>query len=178
MAEIVIRPETPDDIPAVRALNESAFEGPAEAGLVDALRENGKAVIALVAVDNEEVAGHVVGHIVGHILFSPMTLEGKGDIRAAGLAPMAVAESRRGRGIGSDLVREGLARCREKGFGAVFVLGHPDYYPRFGFKPASGFGIRSEYDVPDDVFMALELEDGALEGVEGTIKYAPEFAGL
>lgn len=93
-----------------------------------------------------------------------------------GLAPMAVMPAAQRRGIGSALIRSGLERCAQLGYSAVVVLGHPEYYPRFGFVPASRFGIGCEYEVPDEVFMALELEPGALTGMSGTIRYHPAFA--
>lgn len=165
-----IRPERTDDIPAVRAVNVAAFETSAEANLVDALREQARPIVSLVGED--EAA------IVGHILFSPVTVSGHTDLQIAGLAPMAVLPSRQRQGIGSRLVREGLERCRQAGFAAVVVLGHAAYYPRFGFVPASRFGLRSEYDVPDDVFMVLELEAGALKRTSGMIRYHPAFANV
>ena len=132
-----IRPEQPDDIPAIRAVNLAAFETSAEADLVDVLREQARPLIALAAADDAT--------IVGHILFSPVTLLDHPEMRIAGLAPMAVVPSRQHQGIGSMLVREGLEQCRRLGFVAVIVLGHPGFYPRFGFTPASRFGLRSEY---------------------------------
>jgi putative acetyltransferase len=93
-----------------------------------------------------------------------------------GLAPMAVVPERQRHGIGSALVRAGLDECRRLGAVAVVVLGHAEYYPRFGFVPASRFSLVSEYDVPDDVFMAMELEPAALQGKSGTIKYDAVFA--
>jgi putative acetyltransferase len=95
-----------------------------------------------------------------------------------GLAPLAVTPARQRSGVGSALVRSGLEECARRGFGAVIVLGHASYYPRFGFVPASRFGIRGEYNVPDDVFMATELVPGFLAGKSGTIRYHPEFANL
>jgi putative acetyltransferase len=165
-----IRAEHVDDIRAVHAVNAAAFETSAEANLVDALREQAHPLVSLVAEDEAIV--------VGHIMFSPVTLVGHTSLHLAGLAPMAVVPSRQRQGIGARLVREGLERCRQAGFGGVVVLGHAEYYPRFGFVPASRFGLRSEYDVPDDVFMALELETGALQGRWGTIRYHPAFAGV
>jgi putative acetyltransferase len=109
--------------------------------------------------------------IVGHIMFSPVSLSGHAD-----LPPMAVVPSRQRQGIGTALVREGIEQCRANGDDAVIVLGHAEYYPRFGFLPASGWGILSEYDVPDEVFMALELVEGCLAGRSGTIRYHRAFA--
>jgi putative acetyltransferase len=97
-------------------------------------------------------------------------------LKILGLAPMAVLPSRQRGGIGSALVRDGLERCRLSGVQAVVVLGHAEYYPRFGFIPASRARLRCEYDVPDDVFMVCELEEGSLAGKAGTIRYHPAFA--
>lgn len=165
-----IRLEQPADISAVRDVNLSAFDTATEADLVDALRERAWPVISLVADDG--------GSIVGHILFSPVTLSGHPELTIMGLAPMAVLPARQRDGIGSALVRAGLDECRQRKVGGVLVLGHPAYYPRFGFVPASRFGIHCEYDVPDDVFMAMELEPGTLRGKSGTIRYHDAFANL
>lgn len=165
-----VRLERADDVRAIRAVNLEAFETSLEADLVDALRERAEPILSLVA--DEE------GTIAGHILFSPVSLPGDAEARIMGLAPMAVLPARQRQGIGSALVRDGLARCNERGYEAVVVLGHPEYYPRFGFVRASRFGIGCEYDVPDEVFMALELVPGALRGKPGTIRYHPAFAEL
>ena len=162
-----IRPERAADTAAVRAVNRAAFETGAEAELVDALRERVEPVISLVA--------DATGSIVGHILFSPVTLSGHAELKIMGLAPMAVRPAEQRRGIGSALVRAGLKRCRQAGCAAVVVLGHPEYYPRFGFVPASRFGIACEYDVPDEVFMAIELEPGILRDTSGTVRYHAAF---
>ncbi|HYG61865.1 MAG TPA: N-acetyltransferase [Thermoanaerobaculia bacterium] len=166
-----IRPEQPEDVPAVHQVNSAAFGREEEARLVDLLWEAGAVVASLVAVDKVGDAGEVVGHI----LFSPVTLDGC-DRSIAGLAPMAVLPGRQRDGIGSALVERGLAACRDAGIEAVVVLGHPEYYPRFGFVPASRFGLGCEYPVPDEVFMALELTPGALAGCRGTVRYRPEFS--
>ena len=114
--------------------------------------------------------------IVGHILFSPVTLEDcDQSISIAGLAPMAVLPKHQRKGIGSRLVEEGIRRCEEAGYDAVVVLGHPEYYPRFGFSPSMNYGIRSEYDVPDEVFMVKELKEGVLADCKGTVKYHEVF---
>ncbi len=154
----------------MRAVNASAFESPAEANLVDRLRKEARAVVSLVAEDDETV--------VGHILFSPVALSGHPDLKIMGLAPMAVAPAHQNKGIGSALVRAGLGRCRELGFGAVVVLGHPGYYPRFGFSPSARLGVGCEYDVPEDTFMVVELEAGYLRSRSGTIRYHAAFKDL
>jgi len=164
--EMEIRSERPEDVASIHRVNELAFGTPAEADLVDALRKDADPFLSLVAV--------VDGEIVGHILFTPVSVEGA--CRMAGLAPMAVLPEHQNRGLGSRLVDAGLAACARLGFGAVAVLGHPEYYPRFGFEPASRHGLRSEYDVPDEVFMVKELEPEALSRCRGLIRYRPEFA--
>lgn len=165
-----VRAERAADRDAVRTVNESAFETPAEAGLVDALREQARPLVSLVAEEG--------GAVAGHILFSPVTLPGYPQLHIMGLAPMAVAPGCQRRGLGSALVRAGLAACAELGCGAVVVLGHPEYYPRFGFRPAAEFGLGCEYEVPREAFMALELVPGYLEGAAGTLRYHTAFAGL
>jgi putative acetyltransferase len=165
-----IRSERLTDIPRIRSVNLAAFETSTEADLVDALRQQAEPIVSLVAEDGEG--------IVGHILFSPVALITHPELRIIGLAPMAVVPARQRQGIGSALVHEGLGQCRALGFGVVIVLGHAEYYPRFGFMPASHFGLGCEYDVPDDVFMVLELEQDALKGKTGTIRYHPAFASV
>ena len=165
-----IRPEQPADVAAIRAVNLAAFETGTEANLVEALRAQADPFISLVA--------EASGSIVGHICCTPVVLGDHPDLKVVGLAPMAVVPAEQRRGIGSQLVRASLDRCRQSGYQAVVVLGHPEYYARFGFVPASHFGIRSEYDVPDEVFMALELESGSLQGKSGTIRYHAAFANV
>ena len=163
---MLIRAEEPRDWAAVHAVNVSAFETPIEANLVDALRAQVQPLVSLIAED---------GAIVGHIMFSPVELSDHHALKIMGLAPMAVAPERQRQGIGSALVRAGLEECRQLGFGAVVVLGHPTYYPRFGFSSSARFGIGCEYDVPEEVFMAVELEAGFLNGASGRIKYHAAF---
>jgi putative acetyltransferase len=165
-----VRAEKQADRDAVRAVNEAAFETAAEAVLVDALREQAQPLISLVAEEG--------GEIVGHILFSPVVLSDHAQLKIMGLAPMAVLPGYQRSGVGSALVRAGLQACAKLGYGAVVVLGHPAYYPRFGFKPAEEFAIGCEYDVPPEAFMALELQPGYLRGASGTIQYHAAFAGL
>ncbi len=167
---IIIRAETAEDIPSVRLVNELAFGQPGEAGLVDALRASAQPHISLVATRQ--------GQVVGHIFFSPVTLEAADSALILGLAPMAVLPEHQGQGVGSQLVREGLKECRRIGCDVVVVVGHPEYYPRFGFVPASQKGLRCEYPVPDEVFMVAELKPDALSGRQGLVKYRPEFGAV
>jgi putative acetyltransferase len=164
---MIIREERHGDAERIRVVNLAAFESSTEADLVDALRRQVTPLISLVAEDE--------ANIVGHILFSPVTLASEPGLPLMGLAPMAVLPSRHRQGIGSSLVREGLERCRQLEAAAVVVLGHPAYYPRFGFIPAVRLSLRSEYDVPEEVFMVRELRDGALSGLSGTVRYHPAF---
>jgi len=154
---------------AVRSVNLAAFQSPFEADLVDILREHASPVVSLVAEEDED--------IVGHIMFSPVSLTGHPGIRAMGLGPVAVAPHHQRTGIGTRLVQTGLEHCRQRGFHAAVVLGHPEYYPRFGFLPSSRYGISSDFNVPEPVFMALELQPDSLSGRTGTIKYHPAFSG-
>jgi putative acetyltransferase len=151
----------------VRALHERAFGRASEGDLVDKLRENGKIACSLVAIDGDKV--------VGHVAFTPVHVDGAPDLRAAGLGPVAVEESYRRQGIATRMVDLGLRAVRDAGFRAVFVLGEPPLYSKFGFVTASDLGIRCEYSVPERFFMGLELWPGSLAGVSGTAKYAPEF---
>ncbi len=164
---MVVRSEAEDDLQAVRDLNRAAFDTSEEADLVDRLRQEASPIISLVA---EEARG-----ILGHIMFSPVSLEGHPGLKLMGLAPMAVSPAHQREGIGSQLVVAGLERCRQLPCAVVVVLGHSAYYPRFGFTPASDFGLCSEFDVPSEAFMALELEAGVLRSSSGTIRYHPAF---
>jgi putative acetyltransferase len=110
--------------------------------------------------------------------FSPAALTGHPDLRIAALAPMAVAQEYRRQGVGSALIRSGMEYCKETGFGAAVVLGHPEYYPRFGFTPANQFNLRCEYTVPVEAFMVVELQPGCLHYRSGTIRYHEAFNGL
>jgi len=165
----VVRPETTEDQSAVRRVNRLAFGGDDEARLVDELRDSGYARASLVAEEG--------GQIVGYILFSQLPILTKGGIgEALSLAPMAVVPSHQRRGIGSLLVKEGLRTCREAGHRIVVVLGHPEFYPRFGFSAKLAERLKAPYS--GEAFMALELVPCALDGVEGEVFYPPPFGRL
>ena len=168
MVQLQVRPEQSADAQAIRHVNIQAFESDAEANLVEVLRAAGIKIISLVAVSEDK--------IVGHILFSPVSLiENEAVHSIIALAPMAVLPEWQNKGVGSQLVEAGLRYCEEAGYTAVVVLGHPHYYPRFGFEAAVRYNLRCEYPVADDVFMVKELQPGALDGVAGTIKYHDAF---
>jgi putative acetyltransferase len=164
---IVIRSEAASDFDTIRHVNRTAFESDAEANLVDALWDGGYVEVSLVA--------EVDGEVVGHILFSrlPIVTEG-GTVDALSLAPMAVSPSHQRRGIGSRLVKAGLEACREKGYKIVVVLGHPEFYPRFGFSPDLAKSLESPFG-GGEAWMAMELVPDALAGVEGRVEYPPPF---
>ena len=166
---ISIRRERPEDIAAVRAVNEAAFEQTTEADIIDALRDVCADVLSLVAESDDE--------IVGHILFSPVTIEdGSQSRQGMGLAPVAVTPDRQRQGIGSELVQAGLEILRRKGCPFIIVLGHPDFYPRFGFVSAFRHGLTSQWEgVPDAAFMVLVLDASSMAGVTGVARYREEF---
>ena len=163
-ASITVRDERPEDIEAVRLVNDLAFDQPLEGRIVDVLRAHGAVRLSLVAV--------VDGRIVGHILFSPVTSAGAEGL---GLGPMAVLPEQQRRGVGAALIDAGLARLRAAGCPFVVVLGHDGYYTRFGFVPASRHGLRCEWDVPDEAFMVYVIDGAATAAAAGLIRYRPEF---
>lgn len=168
---ITIRAEREEDYGDVRKVNELAFGQPNEARLVDALRERAHLYISLVAIRDEQV--------VGHIFFSPVTIQSdNSSFTAMGLAPMAVLPEMQKQGVGSLLVREGLNVCLRNGHDIVVVLGHADYYPRFGFVTAKEKGLISEYEVPEEYFMVAELTPDALNGRKGLVVYHTEFKNV
>jgi putative acetyltransferase len=164
-----VREEMSGDAVAIRRVHERAFEQSQEAQIVDNLRRNCSDLLSLVAVDGNQ--------ILGHILFSPIEIKKEETtIQGMGLAPMAVLPEYQRKGIGTDLVREGIKRLTSQGCPFVMVLGHAEYYPRFGFEPASRYRIQSEWEVPDEAFMILMINESAIIGVSGLARYRPEFA--
>jgi putative acetyltransferase len=168
---MIVRAEETADYAAVERVVHAAFERPDEATLVARLRPLARPQVSLVAVEDER--------IVGHVLFTPVTIDAPSRPLGLlmGLAPVAVVPERQNAGIGSALIRAGLDQCRGLGAEAVVVLGHPPYYPRFGFVPAARFHLDSEYGGGDS-FMALELTPGALAGLSGRVRYHPAFADV
>lgn len=166
LPEIRIRPEAPVDRERVHEIVAAAFGREEEAALVDALRGRVSPELSLVAES--------AGDIVGHIYFSPVRV-GEAGRPALGLAPVSVDPSCQGRGVGSELCRRGLVACLALGEPVVFVLGHADYYPRFGFEPALPRGLyyRDERFAPS--FFVACLEEGALAGYAGEVRYHPAF---
>jgi len=165
---LTIRPETPEDKTSIHYANQEAFSRNQEADLVDKLRKRGVLTISLVAVLDTA--------IVGHIAFSPVEIASeKSSFGALALAPMAVLPPYQNKGIGSQLVTAGLQECLRLGHEIIIVLGHPNYYPRFGFVPAYSKGIGCEFEVPHEAWMIVELKQGALAGRQGKVKFQPEF---
>jgi putative acetyltransferase len=164
-----IRPETATDVAAIHAVEAAAFGREGEASLVDALRVLNQDFISLVATDSEQ--------IVGHTCFSRVSIEGNlDDCSFLALAPLAVLPEHQRRGIGSMLVQAGLEESRQRNADAVFVVGHPDYYSRFGFRPASELGVRCEFEVPDEAFRVIELRPNAV--TPGVLRYPQPFHQL
>lgn len=163
-----IRPEQPGDEEGIRHIHQTAFEGE-EWRLVDMLRERGKNIVSLVACDGN--------NIFGHVLFTEVSIEPPAPFRGVGLAPVAVLPEWQGQGYGALLCLEGLNACANLGYDFAVVLGHTEYYPRFGFKKASLFGIGNQYGV-DEPFMAIAFKPGVLGAFKGIVKYQPEFSEL
>lgn len=164
---IGIRHELPEEIAATRDVNTRAFGRYHEARLVDTLRSNDAVWLSLVATDGDR--------IVGHILYSPVEID---RLTGAGLGPMAVLPEYQRCGIGTRLVEAGNRELRVAGCPFVAVVGHPAFYPRFGFRPARPLGITCEWDVPDDVFLIAPLDPAKMQGVTGLARYRPEFSAL
>ena len=164
---IEIRKEESKDRDAVHHLNIIAFDNGPESVLVDELRATCKEYVSFVAVEN--------GSVIGHILFTPATVENCSAV-GMGLAPMSVLPSHQKKGVGSRLVRFGLEFLDNAGCPFVIVLGHPEYYPRFGFEVASKYKLRSQWeDVPDNAFMIVVFDSGVLPKAGGIARYRDEF---
>ena len=170
---IRIREERPEDIKEIRKVNQEAFtqafgQAP-EADFVDRLRENNPRLLSIVAVNGDNA-------VVGHILFSPVRIQGDRIVEGMGLAPMAVLPKHQRQGIGTRMVQAGIEMLKNQGRPFIIVLGHPEYYPRFGFERASHKGIRSQWEgVPDEAFMIMILDEKAMEGISGIARYRSEF---
>ena len=171
--KIIVRKEENADFEAVKLVNDKAFGRSEEGFLVGKLRINQQFIpeLSIVAEGNAK--------IVGHILFFPILIEKEDKTFASlALAPMSVLPEFQNQGIGGRMIRYGFEKARSLGHKSVLVLGHKDYYPKFGFKPAKLWGITAPFEVPEDVFMAYELINNGLTGVSGVVKYPDEFAGL
>ena len=165
-----VRREQPGDEAQIYNVNLRAFGRVAEPEVVDMLRKTCPEGVSLVAEEG--------GRIVGHILFTPAVIEGDGrSVIGAGLAPLAVVPEFQRQGVGSALVEAGLEEMKRAGQPFVVLVGHPNYYPRFGFVRASQYGIRSEYEeVPDEASMIIVFDEGKLQGITGVAHERPEFA--
>lgn len=161
---MIIRPESANHFSAVRSLHTAAFPTPAEANLVDQLRASGDAVVSLVALEGYEV--------IGHVMLSRM----RAPFRALGLAPVSVVAAKRMQGIASRLIEEAVVAARTAGWEAVFVLGDPAYYERFGFSAKEAAGLDSPYAGP--YLMALALGEDGLPAQTGGVDYSPAFSGI
>lgn len=164
-----VRKERPEDIDAIGHINDMAFGQPAEGKLIAALRDNNAVLLSLVALLEDR--------LVGHILFTPACIDGDtGTVTGAALGPMAVHPEFQRRGIGAKLIEAGAGLLQKHGCPFIIVLGHPEYYPRFGFEPASSRSIACEWDVPDEAFMLLILDRAKMKNVSGMARYRPEFS--
>jgi putative acetyltransferase len=166
---ITIRSEKPEDRPFANSVIEKAFKRDAEARLAEKLRLKSVDHLSLVAEEN--------GTIVGHIMFAPVLIKNGHEVQGMGLAPMSVLPSMQRRGIGTLLVKEGLKILKQKGCPFVIVLGHPGYYPRFGFQPASRFNIKSQWeDLPEEAFRINILDEKVMRNISGTASFREEFS--
>ena len=166
---LIIRKEKEKDQKDIFEVNKLAFGQEEESQLVDRIRKG------INFIPDLSIVAEINNRVIGHILFSKIRILGSSAFETLALAPMAVIPEFQGQGIGSRLVRNGIKKAKELGFDSIIVLGHKDYYPRFGFKEASLWDIKCPYQVPDEVFMAIELKDNALEGRAGTVSYPDEF---
>lgn len=174
----MIRKETPGDYDQVRQVVQSAFPFRLELGHHDF---NEWIVIERTRGSQDYIpelslVAEVDGAVVGHILFTPMKIKGDaGCFDSLALAPVSVHQDFQNRGIGTQLCRAGIETAKQLGYKSMVVMGHPGYYPRFGFKPASGWRIGMTADCNDDCLFAMELAEGGLAGVNGIVEYCPSF---
>lgn len=168
--DVIIEPEQKKDYNSITKIHDLAFGQPSEGKMVIALRKNPHYIskLSLVARYNNS--------IIGHVLFFPIDIKtASKTCSTLSLAPMAVHPDFQNKGIGGRLIEKGFEAAIELGFKSVIVVGHPNYYPRFGFKPASKWGISLPFDVPDEAFLAIELENGSLKNCKGLIEYPDEY---
>jgi len=167
---VIIRPETAQDRGAVWGVNQQAFGGDAEASLAEALRDGGFTEVSLVAEKNDA--------IVGHILFGRVQIDTAATmIDAVSLAPMAVVPNHQRQGVGALLVEAGLDVARRNGHKIAVVLGHPEFYSRFGFSAKLAEPLQSPFG-GGEAWMAMELAPEALAGIAGKVEYPPPFLNL
>lgn len=167
--KVRIRREQKDDAEEIRLVHDRAFGQPEEGRIVEKLRHSCSDLLSLVAIAENR--------IVGHILFSPATIDGPhGVIQGMGLAPMAVLPEYQRQGIGTKLIHSAITLLKDSSCPFIIVLGHEEYYPRFGFSPASNHGLKCQWEgVPDNAFMALMLDKSVMDGISGVVKYRDEF---
>ena len=168
--KLSITEEFPENIPGIKSVNQAAFGRFDEANLVDQLRKTSPLFISLVA--------KIAEHVVGHILFTPVTyVQPDGfSLEGLGLAPLAVLPEFQGKGVGTALCWAGLKKSKAKGYPFIVVLGHPGYYSRFGFEPASKYNITCAFDgIPDDAFMIRIVKQGMPTNLSGVVHYRQEF---
>ncbi len=164
-----IRKEEEKDHKQIYEVNKLAFQQENESKLIEKIRKSENFIPEL------SIVAEIDNRIVGHILFSKIKIIGDSDYESLALAPMAVIPEFQKRGIGSELIKKGIDKAKELGFDSIIVLGHKEYYPKFGFQRASKWNIKCPFEVPDDVFMAIELTEKAFEGAAGTVEYPDEF---
>ena len=169
----ILRTETPPDHAAVRRVHEGAFATAAEAKLTDLLRMSNSFVPEL------SIVAEIDGELVGHVILTHATIEGRPDVTDfLVLGPIGVLPEKQKMGVGSALMNDALQRASSAGFRAVALIGHPTYYSRFGFLPGARFGLRSTYDVPEDVFMVCPLIENGLDAIRGTLLFPAEFGSV
>jgi predicted N-acetyltransferase YhbS len=166
---MIIRREKKEDFNSINEVNEQAFKQKDESELIKRIRASKNFIPDL------SLVAEVNGKIIGHILFSKIKIIGVKEYESLALAPMAVLPEFQNKGIGRKLIKEGLKKARELGFNSVIVVGHHDYYPRFGFERASKWNIKCPFEVPNEAFLAIELKDGALTEKSGIVEYPKEF---